>query len=136
MPLFTSDNQPKDRKSRKGCQNTSTILRNLLKLKKVTGSNGQKQDGLKRILLKQIELAELGSVKSATFVLDRLDGKPQQEIKQTEHKTLIVETAGDRPAKGTVSHEVGTQPEVINKLSTGGEGIKLVPPLEDEVETK
>jgi hypothetical protein len=93
-----------------------------LKLKKVTGSNGTKQNSLIRILLKQIQLAELGSVKSANFIMDRLDGKPQQEIKQTEHKTLIVETAGERPAKGTVSHEVGTQPEPI----------KLVPPLEDE----
>jgi hypothetical protein len=93
---------------------------------KITGADGKKRKRLDKIIQKQIELAELGSVKSFNAIMDRLDGKPQQEIKQTEHKTLIVETAGERPAKGSTNHEVGKPPEPI----------KLVPPLEDEVETK
>ena len=110
MPVFSSDNQPTNRGRKKGSLNTKTILNNFLS-GKITGLNGRRAKRLMHIIEKQYQLAELGSTKAFNALMDRAEGKPQQTVEVKDHKTLVVETAGERPKPGSIVHKVGTDPD-------------------------
>lgn len=81
---FTSENQPKNRKSRKGVKNRSTILKKWLEAKtEITNPiTKKKEKGTveDEVILGLITQARKGNVKAVGLILDSLYGKLTNKI--------------------------------------------------------
>jgi len=84
----------------KGVKNTATVIRDFLK-GKLQGTDpytGKKRKFTAKqiIVLKQIEKAIAGDLKSAEWIVDRIDGKPlqQQSVDMVADNKMIIEIIG------------------------------------------